>query len=89
MQTVVQHESYHANPGPAGQLSCKLWSSRKVIMQTLAQQDSYPATMVQHESYHANPAPEGQLSYKLWSSRTVIMQNLSQQDSYHANCGAT
>ena len=54
MQTVVQHESYHANPGPAGQLSCKLWSSRKVIMQTLAQQDSYPATMVQHESYNAN-----------------------------------
>ncbi len=69
--TMLQHESYHANPAPEGQLSYELCSSRTVIMQNLSQ----------HESYHAN------CSCKLWSNRKVIMQTLAQQDSYHANCG--
>ncbi len=64
MQTVVQQDSYHAKPVPAGQLSCKLQCNMKVIMQTLAQQDSY----------HANCGPAGKLSCKPQPSRTVILQ---------------
>ncbi len=61
MQTAVQHDSYHANPGPAGQLSS---SSREVIMETLSQKDSY----------HTNCGPPGKLSCKPQPSRTVILQ---------------